>query len=469
VRAAPELAALLSGRDARILVEIARSVAAAGGRALLVGGWVRDALLGATPGDLDLEVHGLPRERLAEILSGFGDVVEIGRSFGVFRIKGVDADVSLPRGDSRMAPRPARAGARGDPDIGFEEAARRRDLTINAMGFDPLRGEIIDPLGGRRDLERGIVRAASSERFGDDPLRALRVAQLSARLEMEPDHPLVSICAGLDLSRLPGERLLAEWRKLLARSRRPSRGLAFLHRAGLLRFFPELEDLVGVPQDAVWHPEGDVWVHTLMAMDAAVTLRHGEAGRDEALGFGVLAHDFGKPSTTRREGGRVRSHRHERAGEAPTTRFMERLRAPADLTRRVVALVRHHLAPALYAKQGASPKAYRRLARELAASGTDAALLERTARADHWGRTTHEARAGVFPAGEAFLAAMRALDVVERPPPDVVCGRHLIARGLTPGPEFGEILRACRRIQDETGETDARTILDRVLAGRRAD
>lgn len=458
-------------RDGRVLLEVARAVAGAGGRALIVGGWVRDALLGHPSDDLDLEVHGLEAPVLAALLQRFGDVVEVGRSFGVFRIKRVDCDIALPRGESRPDDSGRAPRARGDGHIGFEEAARRRDLTVNAMGFDPLSGELLDPLGGRRDLAERRLRAADPRRFGDDPLRGLRVAQLASRLPLEPDPGLVALCAGLDLSGLPGERLLEEWRKLLVRGTRPSRGLDFLRASGLVRFFPEVEDLIAVPQDPVWHPEGDVWLHTGMVLDAAVALRAGGGGpagsaHDQALGFAALAHDFGKPATTRRERGRVRSPRHDVVGVEVAATFLDRLRAPRDLRARVAALVRHHLAPALYVRQEAGPRAYRRLARRLSEGGVDAALLERVARADHLGRTTDEARAGLFPAGDAFLRALRALEIERAPAPDAVRGRHLLALGLEPGPEFGAILAACRERQDSTGETDPGAILGAVLRER---
>jgi tRNA nucleotidyltransferase (CCA-adding enzyme) len=468
LKSRPDRDRLLASRDGRVLEQVARAIAEAGGRALVVGGWVRDALRGEPSDELDLdfEVHGLEAPVLASLLGRFGDVVEVGRSFGVFRIKGVDCDIALPRSDSRHAAPGAAARARGDAHIGFDEAARRRDLTVNAMGFDPLSGELLDPLGGRGDLEGRHLRAADPERFGDDPLRGLRVAQLAARLEMEPVPELVALCARLDLADVPGERLLAEWRKLVARSARPSRGLEFLRASGLVRFFPALEDLIGVPQDPIWHPEGDVWLHTGLVLDASVALRTGDAGADEALGFGALAHDFGKPSTTRRERGRVRSPRHDAAGVPITHAFLERLRAPRDLREKVATLVRHHLAPALLVGQDAGARAYRRLARRLSAGGVDASLLERVARADHLGRTTGEARAGIFPAGDAFLSKVRALEVERRPVPDAVRGRHLLARGLRPGPEFGEILQACRDRQDATGEHDPEAILTAVLASR---
>jgi tRNA nucleotidyltransferase (CCA-adding enzyme) len=444
---------------------ICRAVREAGGRALFVGGWVRDRLRGLDPKDVDVEVFGLELAQLAALLARFGAVIEIGRAFGVLRVKGLDVDFALPRRDSKIG-----AGHRGfevdcDPRLDFATAARRRDLTINSMSFDPLTEEVIDPHGGRRDLERGVLRATDPLHFPEDPLRGLRVAQFAARFEMQPDAELALLCSRLDLTELPGERLFEELRKLLLKGGRPSLGLAFLEQTRLLRFLPQLDAMRGVPQDPEWHPEGDVWLHTKMVVDEAARLRAGDADLDLALMFGALCHDLGKPLTTQVQDGRVVSPAHDVEGDAPTRALLERLRAPNALLARVRAHVRHHLAPALLDKQRSSPKAYRRLARRLEAAGLSMADLERVARADHLGRTTEDARARRFPAGDAFLARAAELEVAAHAIPDAVQGRHLIARGLAPGPEFGRILARCRDLQDETGWDDPGRILDAVLAG----
>jgi len=517
-----------SGLDPRC-VEVARTVCDAGGRALVVGGWVRDHLLGVRSKDVDIEVSGLDVERLESILAGFGSVHAVGRAFGVFRVGGIDADFSLPRRDSKRGPGHRGFDVTPDPALGFAAAARRRDLTVNSIGLDPLTGEVLDPHGGRRDLERRVLRATDPERFPEDPLRGLRVAQLAARLEMAPDEELLALCRALDLSELSGERVFDEIAKLLLRAARPSIGMRFLEDTGQLRFFPELDALRGVPQDPEWHPEGDVWVHTLMVLDAAADLRGGGTepggqdpstrppaadastdpgahdadgtthasddaarplddatgvdgatspvrdgvrsrasdGRDDlALMLGALCHDLGKPATTERVDGRVRSYRHDVAGVAPTRALLGRMRAPGALVDRVAALVEHHLAPALFVKNGATAKGYRRLARKLERAGVDIELLVRVARADHLGRTTADALAGRFEAGDTFLAAARAHSVEHAAPRDAVLGRHLVARGMEPGPGFAPILERCREIQDETGWTDPERILDRVLAER---
>lgn len=457
--------------EARISA-IARAVREAGGRAVVVGGWVRDHLLGVQSKDIDIEIFGLTPVGLESLLGEFGRVDMVGRAFAVYRVAGIDADFSLPRRERKRG-----RGHRGfeieaDPSLDFARASRRRDFTVNSIGLDPLTGELLDPHRGVEDLRSRVLRATDPERFAEDPLRGLRMVGFAARLAMQPDENLIALCRGLDLAALSGERIFDEFKKLLLRSRRPSSGLRLLETTGMVVFFPELAALRGVPQDPKWHPEGDVWVHTLMAVDAAAGLllegeRKPEVAGDDALSlmFGTLCHDFGKPATTARIDDRIRSLDHSKRGMAPAREFLARMRAPKWLIERIEVLVEHHLAPALYVRNGAKAGGYRRLSRRLDAKGVSLELLERLARADHLGRTTCEALSGEFEAGEIFLDRARKYGVERKAPGDVVSGRHLIDRGLVPGRDFGPILARCREIQDDTGWTDP----DRILAEVDAD
>ena len=167
-----------SGLDPRCF-EVARAVRDAGGRALVVGGWVRDHLLGVRSKDVDIEVFGLDVARLEALLAGFGRVHAIGRAFGVLHVAGIDVDFSLPRRDSKRGPGHRGFDVAPDPSLDFAEAARRRDLAVNSIGIDPLTGEVLDPHRGRRDLERRVLRATDAERFPEDP--AARPAGRPAR------------------------------------------------------------------------------------------------------------------------------------------------------------------------------------------------------------------------------------------------------------------------------------------------
>lgn len=425
---------------AAALDHIGRKVAEAGGRALVVGGAVRDALLGRPAHDLDVEVYGLAPERLRALLGEDFDLDLVGQSFGVIKIRRLPIDVSLPRRESKHGLGHKGFEVHSDPSLTVAEAATRRDFTVNAIAWDPLTGEVHDPAAGARDLAAGVLRHVS-EKFAEDPLRVLRGMQLAARFELEVAPATVALCRAIEPEGLARERIFEEWRKLLLLGRRPSRGLAFLRDSGWLAYYPELTALVGCPQDPEWHPEGDVWTHTLHVMDAFADERVGDAWEDLVVGFGCLCHDLGKPATTEIAGGRIRSPCHEPEGEAPTRSFLARLSDQERLADEVVPLVREHLKPILLFRERAGAPAVRRLARRVGRIDR----LIRVARADHRGRPPLPFDG--FPAGAWLLARAGELAVAAEAPQPIVMGRHLIELGLEPGPHFGPLLEACFEAQ----------------------
>ena len=457
---------------------IAAAARQAGGRAFLVGGFVRDtvrSLHTGTPGipgerEFDLEIYGLPPERLASMLRRFGSVNLVGESFAVYKVTprgggaggavgdpdeaAIEIDVSLPRKDQRTGRGHRGFAVEGDPQLSIEEAARRRDFTVNALLLDPLTGEVLDPWGGLQDLEQRVLRAVDPGTFAEDSLRVLRGMQFAARLGFAIDDATVALCRSLPLDDLPGERIWGEMEKLLLKAERPSIGLDWGLRLGVIeRLFPELFLCVGCRQEPEWHPEGDVWVHTLLALDVA----RGEArglpySKEATVMLAVLCHDLGKPATTAFVDGRIRSYEHEEAGLAPTTALLDRLKLHTldgyDVREQVLALVGSHLAPShLHKNRGnLGDGAFRRLARKL-----EPELLYRVSRADCLGRTP-----GVFSteAQEWFIERVRALGVEERPPKPILMGRHLLEMGLPPGPEIGRITRAIYEMQLDGRVTD---------------
>ena len=443
------------------------SIIERGATPFLVGGCVRDSLMGMSPKDIDIEVHDMEANALQDALScEMGQEVNtIGKSFGVFKVRdgNFDFDVSIPRTDVKTGRGHRGFNVRTDPHMGFSAACERRDLTINAIGYDLSASALVDPHGGLADLRAGRLRAVSDVTFAEDPLRVLRVAQFAARLDMQPDDDLLELCAAIDISEVAAERQYVEFEKLLTKGVRPSVGLDIIRKCGQLHQFPELDALRGVPQDKKWHPEGDVWIHTLMVVDAAAEMRDGSQS-DMALMLGALCHDFGKPSATTVEpDGTIRSRGHAEAGIEPARSFLERLRASAALCRQVELLVDCHLEPEMLPAQNAGPKAYRKLARKLGEAGVGMDLLERVARADQLGRTTELARKGLVPGCDAFLKNAADANVERKPVGDVVMGRHLIERGWTPNPRFGAFLNLCREVQYETGWTDVSAIIDETL------
>jgi tRNA nucleotidyltransferase (CCA-adding enzyme) len=418
--------------------DLAAAIKAAGGRALIVGGWVRDEVAGRQPKDLDLEVFGLAPDRLLPILAAFGRVDTVGESFTVYKVGGID--VSLPRRESKVGRGHRGFAVQGDPGLSVEEAARRRDFTINAIARDPLTGEILDPFGGQRDLQDRRLRMVNAGTFADDSLRVLRGLQLAARFALSIDEATAAVCRAIRLDDLPAERVWGEFEKLLLQAHRPSIGLRLGWDLGVIhQLLPELVPLAACPQDAEWHPEGDVWTHTLMVVDEARRQIDGlPRGPACAIMLAALCHDLGKPTTTGWRDGRIRSPGHEEAGVPLAAAVLERLNVQTldgyDVRAAVLGLVAEHMRPNAFMQASTPPSdgAFRRLAQRV-----DLELLARFAEADCRGR------GGRFDCSASawFLERARALGVEHSPPDPIVRGRHILALGVPPGPRVGEILR----------------------------
>jgi tRNA nucleotidyltransferase (CCA-adding enzyme) len=443
--------------------QIATAVHEAGGRALIVGGWVRDRLMdrAATAKDIDLEVYGLPSERVRSLLESIGRVEAVGESFQVYKTG--DIDVSLPRRESKTGRGHRGFDVTGDPDMSPTEAARRRDFTINAIAWDPLTGEYLDPYDGRGDLDRRLLRAVDAATFSDDSLRALRAVQFAARFELTLDQQTRDLCRSIALDDLPPERVWGEIEKLLL-APRPSIGLALALELGIVaQLFPELEALVACPQEPEWHPEGDVWIHTLQVVDQT-RQRIDDLPRPQqlALMLGAVCHDFGKPPTTAEIDGRTRSLDHEEQGVAPALLFLDRLNIHSidgyDVRRQVAGFVAQHLKPGAWFKvrDEVGDGAFRRLAHKV-----DLELLARLAKSDCLGREPGRFDCSAM---DWFLDRARALGVEHRPPQPILLGRHLLALGLTPGPRVGEILKA---VYEQQMDGSVTTLEDAIETARR--
>ncbi len=440
------------------LADVLTSIQSQGGRPYIVGGWVRDLLLGVESTDVDVEVFGIGPDCLADILERYGSLDLVGKAFAVFRVSGSHVEFSLPRVDSKVSEGHQGFEVTALPDLSFREAARRRDFTINAMGLDLSTGCIVDPWGGKAHLEQGLLEVVNPDTFGDDPLRVLRAAQFLSRFLLVPGPELVKCSRRMRIEGLARERIFVELEKMLV-GKRPSLGAQFLRVSGWIRYFPEWASLIDVPQESEWHPEGDVWNHVLLALDHAAGIRTGSRRTDLLLMFGVLCHDFGKANTTVMAQGKLRSVGHSSAGVGLCEQFLCRFTGDKELISGTKKLVKDHLAPQFLFQQGAKPGALRRLARRLAPE-VNIELLERCARADY--RATGFDHMDAFPAGTWLLEQAEKHLVRTEPAPPVLQGRHLIEAGLDPGPLFGELLRRAYDIQMETGEKDVRVLLDRV-------
>lgn len=443
----------MNNREA--VLEVAKLAKAAGGRALLVGGCVRDELLGGEPKDFDIECFGLAPERLTSVLSASFELDFIGLSFGVIKLRRFDIDVALPRRETKLG-----LGHRGfemayDPTLTIRDASARRDFTVNAIYKDPLTDEVIDPWNGLKDLEARVLRHVS-DHFSEDPLRVLRGMQFVARFGLDPAPETVAVCRRMTPEGLPPERLFGEWAKLLGKGVAISKGLEFLRAVGWTRYYPELEALIGCEQDPSWHPEGDVWNHTCCCLDAFAAARDGRdttydfigdrAGwtdeENRLVGLAVLCHDFGKPATSSYDPvkNRIRSLGHDEEGVGPTLSFLRRLTNEERLLKEVPPLVRLHMRPFAMWRSKSGESAIRRLARDVVRIDR----LLRVAAADDAGRPPQPRE----PAALAWLAAEAArLEVKDAAPKPLVQGRDLVALGLKPGVAFGGILAKCFEAQ----------------------
>ena len=412
---------------------------------MLVCGCVRDELMGIEPQDFDVEIYGIEPKKLREILESFGKVDAVGEAFTVYKL-GDDLDVALPRREKKVSRGHKGFVVEGDEDMSFEEAAKRRDFTINAILQDALTGEIVDVYDGRKDIANKILRVVSKETFAEDSLRVLRVAQFAARFQFDIDNETIEICRSIDLTDLPKERIWGEFEKLLLKAEKPSIGLQWLYDLNVVKqLFPELKSLVGVPQEKAWHPEGNVDVHTLMVVDEARKLIDDlPYAKKITVMLGALCHDFGKPATTAFFDGRWRSHAHDEAGVEPTLSFLDKLGIYTinnfDVREQVVQLVRYHLLPGMFYKSKPGDGAFRRLARKV-----EPDLLYRVAKADSLGRNPEwlpKEKWFKAEAQEWFIERVRELQIEKEAPKPILMGRHLIELGLKPSPQFKEILEA---------------------------
>lgn len=398
-----------------------------GGRPHLVGGAVRDKILGIESKDLDIEVFGLTADELILALSKIGTPNIDDKKFGVIRL-----DCGLSEAVEFALPRKDNKGERGFggvfPDLSAFQAAQRRDFTFNAISQNLVTGDIIDPLSGRIDLEAGIIRHCYDTFFGEDPLRAIRGFRFAGLLNARAAIRTATVVSSLipQVKELSGSAMWSEFEKWAKRSIKPSAGLRFMIDTELIKVFPEIAALVGCPQDPIWHPEGDVFEHTCHVIDAAV-------GQGVAVVLAALCHDFGKPEmTVKNEQGRWTSPNHAQAGEAPTRSFLARIGTPKKVVEQVVELVREHM---VHVGTGQINKrqARRLLVRLNHASVDD---LFKVIKADNDGRPPLR---GGLP--ERARELQNQCNEVKNEVQPLVSGRHLIAEGMKPGRHFGPILK----------------------------
>ena len=418
--------------------QIAEKVAAVGGRTYFVGGYVRDQMLNRENKDIDIEIHGIAPQTLMGILDELGERTVMGASFGIFGLKHYDLDISMPCRASEHSRGKQDFCDFADPFVGTEAAARRRDLTMNALMQDVVTGEILDYFGGMEDLRKGVLRHVDANSFREDPLRVFRVAQFAARLEYSVAEETVALCRTMDVTKLARERVFGELEKALLQSPRPSVFFQNLRQMGQLSlWFGEAEALIGVEQDPVHHPEGDVWNHTMAVLDAAARYRD-QAQNPLGLMLAALCHDFGKVSTTQIENGRIRALGHEEAGMPLAEAWLSRLTNEVRLHRYVENMVLLHMRPNMLAAQRAKAKAMCTLF-DRSVCPEDLLLL---AKADYFGKKG----ACDYEETEQFLRDAVTM-FRERMAQPYVKGADLVEAGFQPGTAFKEALAYAHKMR----------------------
>ncbi len=399
-----------------------------GHQAWLVGGCVRDLLLGIAPKDYDVAT-GAPPERLVEI---FPRADRVGAHFGVVLVREGAAcvEVATFRSDH------AYIDGRRPESVHFEHDPRqdvlRRDFTINALLYDPETREVLDYVGGREDLARGVVRAIGDPevRFREDHLRLLRAVRFAARLNFTIEPATFEAIRRLHrlILRVSAERIRDELCRILTEGG-ARRGFELLDETGLLEdLLPEVAAMKGVAQPPEFHPEGDVWTHTLLLLEK---LRHPSV----TLAWGALLHDVGKPPTFR-VAGRIRFDGHVEEGVRIARDILTRLRFSNDQIEQILALVAHHMRFKDVRNMRAST-----LIRFL--------RMPRFAEHLELHRVDSLSSNGRLDAYDYVKARLEELPAEKLKPPPLVTGRDLIAAGYEPGPAFGSVLASLEDAQLE--------------------
>lgn len=426
-------------KNIRLATAIANRVAAENGVTYYIGGYVRDKLRKETNKDIDIEVHNIAPKQLENILDSLGTRVSLGESFGIYNMTEYTLDIAMPRTEDSRG-----AGHRDfdicvDPYIGTYKAARRRDFTINALMQNVLTGEVIDHFGGIDDIKQGVIRHINSQTFVEDPLRVLRAAQFAARFEYEIADETISLCRSMDLSHLSSERIMGEIAKALLMSDRPSIFFNVLRNMDQLDiWFPELNNLIDIPQDTYNHAEGDVWTHTMMVLDVASKYRHRV---NDSLGFmfAALTHDFGKAICTEVIKGKLHAYGHETIGLPLVKTFMRKLTSEKNLISYVLNLTKYHMKPNKLAADNSSIKS----TNKLFDASVDPEALICLATADRLGRVTKSKKCIPY---EKFLYERLDVyrDYMNRP---YVMGQDLIDAGLIPSTKFSSYLNFAHKLR----------------------
>jgi tRNA nucleotidyltransferase (CCA-adding enzyme) len=459
------------------VLKICQAVRDAGGRAMLVGGCVRDRLLSIDAKDFDLEVYHLEPSRLREILQSIAQVNTVGEHFAVYKLAFYSADqstatsgslryeidVSIPRRESKSGKGHRGFVIQGDPHMTFAEAARRRDFTINAILQDPLTDEIVDPFGGVADLKQHILRAVAADTFIEDSLRVLRAVQIAARFELRVEPQTIELCRSIALSDLPQERIWGEIEKLMLLANRPAIGLQVALEMGVLdKLLPQIQGLTDY--QIVNHAgceaseKQNAFERTKRRLDeaAALTLQLPKEKRLAVMLAAFCENLVALPVVE----------------NEPVVALLDTLGlhtvAGYEVREQVLSLVREQAKPCeFYAnREHITHGDFRRLAQRV-----DMNLLYLLAQADalasHWAANEQafQEASRLTLAAEWFREQTLALKLENGPPAPILMGRHLLEAGIKPGRRMGEKLRQVYELQLD----GLVTTLEEALAAAKLD
>ena len=461
--------------DRQAAVRIAELAAQKGGRIYYVGGLVRDALLAGqnkkeyiegkassekecierdvSSKDVDIEVHGIAPQDLFELLKEVGEPLQYGSSFGVYGLKGLGIDIAMPRKEHATGRGHRDFEVFVDPFIGPREAARRRDFTINAMMRDVLTGELLDPYGGAEDLKNGVLRCVDPKSFAEDPLRVLRCAQFAARFGFSVEADTLALCRTIDITTLSRERVEEELKKALLKSSTPSVFFEVLRQMDQLDpWFSELKSLMGLEQDPVFHPEGDVWTHTMQVLDRAAALRERTA-RPYAYMLLALTHDLGKIEATSFEKGRIHAYGHEKLGLPIIETFLRRITGDEKVIKYVLNMAELHMKPNMEAYSRAAVKSTNKMF-DQAEEPEDLIYMAMADKPVMSGSVPFE--------GDSDFLFDRLKTYRQTMAEPFVSGKDLVEAGLRPGEEFSELLEYAHKLR--LAGIDKQTALKQVLS-----
>lgn len=431
-------------KNIQIAKEIAEEVKNKNGRMFFVGGFVRDQIMKIENKDIDVEVFGVSPQDLITIISKYGVVDEIGVAFGILKIHGIDIDFSMPRKEKNTGIKHKDFEVSVEPNMSTIEACKRRDFTMNALLQDVITGEIVDHFNGMQDIQNKVIRHVDEVTFAEDELRVLRACQFAARFNFKIAEETINLCKKLDCTNLTKERIFAEVSKALLKAKKPSIFFESVRKIGILgKIFSPMDKLIGVEQNPKWHPEGDVWIHTMMVLDEAAKYRE-KSNYPMALMLSAVCHDLGKITTTRHLNGKIVSYNHENELHL-TKKFLKNITNNNDLTHSVLILVKSHMRPNVLAKNNSSDKAVRKLIVETSSKLVniqDALLL---AKSDRMGRGSDDLQ--TYNIDDWWKDKLSKVNENKTSIEPLVTGKDLIEMGYVQGEELGKTLKRAFDLQ----------------------